>query len=96
MVWASFEKPVNLAVARMALAAFPGVVVEDDPESRRYPLPRAAESTDPVYVGRLRHDPTDPHALVLWVVADNLLKGAALNAVQIAEAVLGTADLPVA
>jgi aspartate-semialdehyde dehydrogenase len=93
MVWASFEKPVDIAEARRVLAAFPGVIVEDDPEGRRYPLPRTAESTDPVYVGRLRKDPSDPNALVFWVVADNLLKGAALNAVQIAEAVLGTADL---
>ena len=85
MVWASFGKPVDLAAARQALAAFPGVVVEDDPETRLYPLPRNAESTDPVYVGRLRRDPSDPNALVFWVVADNLLKGAALNAVQIAE-----------
>jgi aspartate-semialdehyde dehydrogenase len=90
MVWASFGKPVDLIGARKALEDFPGVVVQDEPLSRRYPLPRDAERTDPVYVGRLRRDPGDPHALVFWVVSDNLLKGAALNAVQIAEAVLGT------
>jgi aspartate-semialdehyde dehydrogenase len=90
-VWAAFDRPVDLAGARRALAAFPGIVVEDDPAERRYPTPRAADGRDPVYVGRLRIDPSDPKALVFWVVADNLKKGAALDAVQIAEAVLRTA-----
>ncbi|HEX7878078.1 MAG TPA: aspartate-semialdehyde dehydrogenase, partial [Candidatus Eisenbacteria bacterium] len=86
VVWARFASPVNVAEARGALSAFPGVVLEDDPAGRRYPTPRSAAGKDPVFVGRLRQDPTDDHALVFWVVSDNLLKGAALNAVQIAEA----------
>ena len=57
-------------------------------------MPRDTAGTDPVYVGRVRRDPDDPHALVFWVVADNLLKGAALNAVQIAEAVLLKSGAP--
>jgi aspartate-semialdehyde dehydrogenase len=90
-VWAAFDRAVDPAAARRVLAAFPGVVVEDEPAQRRYPTPRAADGRDPVYVGRLRVDPFDPNALAFWVVADNLLKGAALDAVQIAEAVLKTA-----
>jgi aspartate-semialdehyde dehydrogenase len=89
MVWAAFQKPVDLPAARQALSSFPGIVLQDEPEARGYPLPRAAGATDPVYVGRLRKDPSDPNALVFWVVSDNLLKGAALNAIQIAEVTLG-------
>ncbi|TPW09016.1 MAG: Aspartate-semialdehyde dehydrogenase, partial [bacterium] len=94
VVWARFGKRVDIARARAALAAFPGVVVEDDPATRRYPTPRSSEGRDPVFVGRLRVDPTDPTALVFWVVSDNLLKGAALNAIQIAEAVFGGVRQP--
>jgi aspartate-semialdehyde dehydrogenase len=61
------------------------VALRDEPEKGLYPLAVEAENTDPVYVGRLRRDFTLPRGLNLWVVADNLLKGAALNAVQIAE-----------
>lgn len=71
--------------ARSLLARAPGVIVEDDPSTKLYPLAVRASGTDPVYVGRIRRDPTVAHGLNLWVVADNLLKGAALNAVQIAE-----------
>jgi len=71
--------------ARALLSATPGVIVEDDPATQLYPLAIRASGTDPVYVGRIRRDPTVTHGLNLWVVADNLLKGAALNAVQIAQ-----------
>jgi aspartate-semialdehyde dehydrogenase len=71
--------------ARELLAAFPGVEVVDDPRNLRYPLPLEAEGKDPVYVGRIREDATIANGLDFWVVADNLRKGAALNAVQIAE-----------
>ena len=80
-----FEKPCDVAQARAALAAAPGVIVRDDPGSSVYPMPVDAWDTDPVYVGRIRRDPTVPSGLNLWVVADNLRKGAATNAVQIAE-----------
>jgi len=73
------------ARARELLASAPGVIVLDDPSLGMYPMPVIASGTDPVYVGRIRRDPTIPHGLNLWVVADNLRKGAALNAVQIAE-----------
>ncbi len=73
------------ARARALLASAPGVVVFDDPAAGVYPMPIIASGTDPVYVGRIRRDPTVAHGLNLWVVADNLRKGAALNAVQIAE-----------
>ena len=71
--------------ARELLAGAPGIVVVDDPAELRYPLPLDAEGKDPVYVGRIREDVTVQYGLDLWVVGDNLRKGAALNAVQIAE-----------
>jgi aspartate-semialdehyde dehydrogenase len=79
---ASFEREVDLAQARAALAAFPGVVLDE------LPTPVAYAGRDEVAVGRLRPDLADPHSLNLFVVGDNLLKGAALNAVQIAELLL--------
>ena len=77
------EQPVDLERARAVLAAAPGVVLCEPAAS--YPLPRAAAGLDAVFVGRLRTLPEDPRALALWIVSDNLRKGAALNAVQIAE-----------
>jgi len=78
-------KKLTAAEARELLAAAPGIEVVDDPAELRYPLPLDAEGRDPVYVGRIREDATIANGLDLWVVADNLRKGAALNAVQIAE-----------
>ncbi|MEE9199295.1 MAG: Asd/ArgC dimerization domain-containing protein, partial [Dehalococcoidia bacterium] len=63
----------------------PGVRVIDDPATSSYPLARDAAGTDEVYVGRIRKDVSHPNGIVMWVVADNVRKGAALNAVQIAE-----------
>jgi len=83
-----FASPVDLDAARAALAAAPGITVLDDPGSASYPMPALLEGTDDVYVGRLREDPTVPFGLQFWCVADQLRKGAALNAVQIAEALL--------
>ena len=79
------ERPLSAADARILLEQFPGVVVVDDPATPTYPLARQAADTDPVYVGRLRDDPSVPHGLNMWVVADNQRKGAATNAIQIAE-----------
>jgi aspartate-semialdehyde dehydrogenase len=76
---------LSAAEAREILAAAPGVVVVDDPAGLQYPMPLPAEGTDPVFVGRIRDDVTIENGLDLWVVSDNLRKGAALNAVQIAE-----------
>jgi aspartate-semialdehyde dehydrogenase len=71
--------------ARELLAAAPGVTVHDDPQTALYPLAIDASGHDDVFVGRIRRDPGHERALDLWIVADNLRKGAATNAVQIAE-----------
>ncbi len=70
---------------RVLLGSAPGVVVEDDPHARLYPTPHHVAGKDEVYVGRIRNDPSSDRGLALWLVSDNLRKGAALNAVQIAE-----------
>lgn len=80
-----FYNPISADKARELLAAAPGIVLTDDPANARYPLQSDAAGTDPVYVGRIREDRSVAFGLNLWVVADNLRKGAALNAVQIAE-----------
>ncbi|MFO7898994.1 MAG: aspartate-semialdehyde dehydrogenase [Planctomycetota bacterium] len=80
-----FERPITVESAREILADAPGVVVQDDFAGNLYPLPIEASGEDPVYVGRIRRDPSVDNGLDLWVVADNIRKGAALNAVQIAE-----------
>jgi aspartate-semialdehyde dehydrogenase len=67
------------------LSNAPGVVVVDDPATQQYPMPRDAHERDEVFVGRLRRDETQPKTLNMWIVSDNLRKGAATNAVQIAE-----------
>jgi aspartate-semialdehyde dehydrogenase len=73
---------------REVLAAFPGVVVVDEPGAGRYPMPIDAAGRDEVFVGRVRRDPSRERCLNLWVVSDNLRKGAATNAVQVAELLL--------
>ncbi len=80
-----FFEPISVETARQALADAPGIVLLDDVANNRYPLQSDATGTDPVYVGRIRQDRSVAFGLNLWVVADNLRKGAALNAVQIAE-----------
>jgi aspartate-semialdehyde dehydrogenase len=80
-----FARPMSPEQARQILSAAPGVLVVDDPANKVYPMPIAAAGTDETYVGRIRTDPTAENALNMWVVADNLRKGAALNAVQIGE-----------
>ena len=80
-----FESPISPEEARALLAAQPGIVVVDDPADGKYPMPLDAEGADETFVGRIRQDPGNPNALDMWVVADNIRKGAATNAVQIAE-----------
>lgn len=82
------EKKLTAEEARRLLSQAPGVVVEDDPAQKLYPLPIRAAGRDEVFVGRIREDLSVPCGLNLWVVADNLRKGAATNAVQIAELLL--------
>lgn len=79
------ERPLKANDARAALAAMPGVIVYDDPVKKLYPMPLDATGKDEVYVGRVREDESIANGLNLWVVSDNLRKGAALNAIQIAE-----------
>jgi aspartate-semialdehyde dehydrogenase len=80
-----FHKAVSLSVAREAIASMPGVKLFEDFSENRFPTPSDATGKDDVYCGRLRLDPSQPNTLELWCVGDQLLKGAALNAVQIAE-----------
>jgi len=80
-----FENEFDLAELRGLLQSAPGVVVVDDPSTQQYPMPKDAHERDEVFVGRLRRDETQPRTLNMWVVSDNLRKGAATNAVQIAE-----------
>ena len=83
-----FEQDFDLNDIRQLLAQAPGVVVVDDPATLKYPMPLDAHDKDEVFVGRLRRDESQPNTLNMWVVSDNLRKGAATNAVQIAEYLL--------
>jgi len=83
-----FEKDFDLAEVRQLLAQEAGIVVVDDPSNSKYPMPKDAHEKDEVFVGRIRRDESQANTLNLWIVADNLRKGAATNAVQIAEYLL--------
>ena len=80
-----FKEDFDLDEVRTLLASTPGIVLQDDPANNVYPMPLTAHKKDEVFVGRLRRDESQPNTLNMWVVADNLRKGAATNAVQIAE-----------
>ncbi len=80
-----FSHPMSPEEARQILAQAPGIKILDDPTINLYPQAWSAVGTDEVFVGRIRRDVSHPNGLALWVVADNLRKGGALNAVQIAE-----------
>ena len=80
-----FQRPMPAEEARELLRAMPGVTVLDDPAQSAYPMPWDVTGTDEVFVGRIRQDSSHPNGLVMWIVADNLRKGAALNSIQIAE-----------
>jgi aspartate-semialdehyde dehydrogenase len=84
-VQVEFSRPMSPAEAKSILSKAPGVTVMDDPSKRVYPYPVMVAGQDDVYVGRIRKDASHPNGLVLWIVGDNIRKGAALNAVQIAE-----------
>ncbi len=83
-----FENDFDLAEVRKLLHDTPGVVVKDDPDTFSYPMPKYAEGKDDVFVGRIRRDESQENTLNLWIVADNLRKGAATNAVQIAQLIV--------
>jgi aspartate-semialdehyde dehydrogenase len=80
-----FKTDFDLAEVRQLLSEMPGVVLQDDPSEKLYPMPLTAHNRDEVFVGRLRRDESQPNTLNMWIVSDNLRKGAATNAVQIAE-----------
>ena len=84
-----FEEEFDLEEVKKILAAAPGVVLVDDPSKQQYPMPKDAHEKDEVFVGRLRRDETQPKTLNMWIVSDNLRKGAATNAVQVAEYLMG-------
>ncbi len=87
-VWAEFETAVTAVEARELLRRAPGVLVVDDPATQQYPTPRAVAGSDEVHVGRIRADHSRENGLALFLAADNLRKGAATNAVQVAELLL--------
>jgi len=80
-----FEQDFDLAEVKSLLAKAPGVVVVDNPAKQEYPMPKDAHNRDEVFVGRIRRDESQPKTLNMWIVSDNLRKGAATNAIQIAE-----------
>lgn len=84
-VYIETETSATVEDIRSAIASASGVVLQDDPSTQVYPMPLYSEGKDEVFVGRIRKDPNHPNGFHLWIVADNLLKGAALNSIQIAE-----------
>lgn len=84
-IWVETERPVSPKEAREAFSKAEGIVLQDNPAEKEYPMPLFVAGQDPVYVGRIREDIANPNGLTFWVVADQIKKGAALNAVQIAE-----------
>ncbi len=84
-VWVETEKPITVEMARKAFESAEGIVLLDNPEKKEYPMPLFVAGKNPVYVGRIRQDLANPNGLTFWCVGDQIKKGAALNAVQIAE-----------
>lgn len=84
-IWIETERPVSVEEAREAFAHGEGLVLMDNPEKKEYPMPLFLAGKDPVYVGRIRKDLANENGLTFWIVGDQIKKGAALNAVQIAE-----------
>lgn len=84
-IWVETERPVSPEEAREAFSKAEGIVLQDNPAQKEYPMPLFVAGQDPVYVGRIRQDVANKNGLTFWVVADQIKKGAALNAVQIAE-----------
>lgn len=83
--WVETEKPISVEEAKEAFAKAEGIVLKDNPAAKEYPMPLFVADKEPVYVGRIRKDLTNPNGLTFWTVSDQIKKGAALNAVQIAE-----------
>ncbi len=92
-IWVETERPVTVEEAREAFENAEGVVLQDNPQNKEYPMPLFLSGKDPVYVGRIRKDLADENGLTFWVVGDQIKKGAALNAVQIAEWLIKNGDI---
>lgn len=84
-VWIETEKPLSVEEVQAALAAAPGVTLQDDPANKVYPMPLYTGGKDDIFVGRVRKDLSNDCGITLWLSGDQIKKGAALNAVQIAE-----------
>ena len=87
-IWVETESPISVEDARKAFEQAPGLVVMDNPSEKEYPMPLFLAGKDPVYVGRIRKDLANENGLTFWIVGDQIKKGAALNAVQIAEYII--------
>ena len=92
-IWVETTEPLALDAVREAFRKAPGIVLQDDPEDQVYPMPLFIAEKDPVYVGRLRRDLSSPKGITFWCVSDQIKKGAALNAVQIAEYLVAQGSL---
>ncbi|MBS5526952.1 MAG: aspartate-semialdehyde dehydrogenase [Prevotella sp.] len=92
-VWIETERPISVEEAQAALAAAPGVTLRDDPSNLVYPMPLETAGTDDIYVGRVRKDLADENGLTFWLSGDQIRKGAALNAVQIAEYLISVGNV---
>jgi aspartate-semialdehyde dehydrogenase len=92
-VWVETERPVSVAEARKAFTEGEGLVLDDNPAKNEYPMPLFLAGKDPVYVGRVRKDLSNENGLAFWIVGDQIKKGAALNAVQIAEYLIRVGDV---
>ena len=92
-IWVETEQPVSVEEAKTAFSNAQGCVLMDEPEKKIYPMPLFLSGKDEVFIGRIRKDLTDENGLSFWCVSDQIRKGAALNAVQIAEYLLQTASL---
>lgn len=92
-IWAETERPISVEEAREAFSAADGVILEDNPAEKKYPMPLFLSGKDPVYVGRIRKDLANPNGITFWCVGDQIKKGAALNAVQIAEYLIKEGDI---
>lgn len=92
-IWCETERELSLEEVREAFAAADGVVLQDNPQEKQYPMPLFLSGKDPVYVGRIRKDLTNANGISFWCVGDQIKKGAALNAVQIAEYLIKENDI---
>jgi aspartate-semialdehyde dehydrogenase len=92
-IWCETERELSLSEVRDAFASAEGIVLQDNPQEKQYPMPLFLSGKDPVYVGRIRKDLTNEKGISFWCVGDQIKKGAALNAVQIAEYLIKENDI---